>query len=31
MNNNKVAVIAKKEFFDSIKSKTFLTIFGIFL
>lgn len=30
MNNNKVAVIAKKEFFDSIKSKTFLIIFGIF-
>lgn len=31
MKNNKVAIIAKKEFFDSIKSKTFLIIFGIFL
>ncbi|MDQ1273720.1 MAG: type transport system permease protein [Planctomycetota bacterium] len=31
MKNNKVAVIAKKEFFDSIRSKTFLIIFGIFL
>ncbi|MHC1756504.1 MAG: ABC transporter permease [Methanosarcina sp.] len=31
MKNYKVAVIAKKEFFDSLKSKTFLLIFGIFL
>lgn len=31
MKNNKVAVIAKKEFFDSMKSRTFLIIFGIFL
>ncbi|AKB34272.1 hypothetical protein MSSIH_3582 [Methanosarcina siciliae HI350] len=31
MVNNKIAVIAKKEFFDSLKSKTFLIIFGIFL
>ena len=31
VENSKVAVIAKKEFFDSMKSRTFLTIFGIFL
>jgi ABC-2 type transport system permease protein len=31
MRNSKIAVIAKKEFFDSMKSRTFLIIFGIFL
>lgn len=31
MVTNKIAVVAKKEFFDSLKSKTFLIIFGIFL
>ncbi len=31
MKNSKVAVIAKKEFLDSMKSRTFLIIFGIFL
>lgn len=31
MKNSKVAVVAKKEFFDSMQSRTFLLIFGIFL
>lgn len=31
MKSSKVAVIAKKEFFDSFKSRTVLIIFGIFL
>jgi ABC-2 type transport system permease protein len=31
MASNKISVIAKKEFLDSLKSKTFLIIFGIFL
>lgn len=31
MKNNKVAVIAKKEFYDSMRSRTFHVIFGIFL
>lgn len=31
MTGSKVVVIAKKEFFDSIKSRTFLVIFSLFL
>ncbi|NPE27827.1 ABC transporter permease [Methanococcoides sp. SA1] len=31
MNYNKICIIAKKEFFDSIKSRAFMIVFGIFL
>ncbi|AKB84917.1 ABC transporter permease subunit [Methanococcoides methylutens] len=31
MNFNKIATIAKKEFFDSVKSRSFAIVFGIFM